>query len=117
MALAVDAEPLPLTADQDGVLRIAGTRVTLATVVGAFNAGATPEDIVLRYESLRLGEVYLVLGYYLRHRGEVDAYLAERQLRVVQNQAAAEARLPWSDVRARLLARQQELTHPTPRGG
>jgi len=106
MALALMAEPPPMSADPDGVLRVAGTRVTLDTVVGAFNAGATPEEIVLRYDPLPLEDVYSVLGYYLRHRTEVEAYLAERQPRGDERQAEAEARMPWSQVRARLLARR-----------
>jgi uncharacterized protein (DUF433 family) len=106
MALALTADPLPLKADRDGVLRVAGTRVTLDTVVEAFNAGATPEEIVLRYDPLPLEDVYSVLGYYLRHRAEFDAYLAERRRRGDGRQAEAEARMPWSQVRARLLARQ-----------
>jgi uncharacterized protein (DUF433 family) len=57
MALMVEAEPLPIAADPNGVLRVGGTRVTLDTVVGAFNAGCAPEEIVLRYDSLRLDDV------------------------------------------------------------
>ena len=106
MALALEAEPLPLAPDPTGVLRVGGTRVTLDTLVGAYNAGAAPEEIVLRYDSLRLDDVYLALGYYLRHRDEVDAYLTERRERAVARQAEAEARLPWRDVRQRLLARR-----------
>src|SRR5437867_2284069 len=61
MALMVEAEPLPLAADVNGVLRVSGTRVTLDTVVGAFNAGALAEEIVLRYDSLQLADVDLDL--------------------------------------------------------
>jgi uncharacterized protein (DUF433 family) len=43
MALALEAPPLPITRDSDGVLRVSGTRVTLDTIIGAFNAGSTPE--------------------------------------------------------------------------
>lgn len=107
MALAFEAEPLPLRADVDGVLRVGDTRVPLDTVIAAFEAGATPEEIVLGYDSLRLEDVYLVLGYYLRHRAEVDAYLMERRRRGEERQAEAETRLPWSEVRARLLARRR----------
>lgn len=117
MALALGAEPLPLRADPDGVLRIGSTRVTLDTVVAAFNAGAAPEEIVLRYDSLRLEDVYLVVGYYLRHRAEVDAYLRERRRRGDERQAEAEARLPWSEVRERLLARPRRSSDSSPGRG
>ena len=107
MALAFGAEPLPLRADSDDVLRVGETRVTLDTVIGAFDTGATPEEIALRFDSLRLDDIYLVLGYYLRHRAEVDEYLAQRHQRARARQAEGDARLPWSEVRARLLARTQ----------
>ena len=106
MSLALTADPPPLKADPYGVVRVGGTRVTLDTVVGAYDAGATPEEIVLRYDSLRLEDVYSVLGYYLRHRAEVDTYLAERRRRGAERRAEADARMPWSEVRARLLARR-----------
>ncbi len=117
MALAFVAEPPPLRAEPDGVLRVGGTRVTLDTVVSAFNAGSAPEAIVLRYDSLHLDEVYLVLGYYLGHRAEVDRYLTERQRRGQERRAEAEARLPWSEVRERLLARQGGPADTAPRNG
>jgi hypothetical protein len=61
---------------------------------------------VLRYDPLPLEGVYSVLGYYLRHRADLDACLAERQRRGDERQAEGEARMPWSRVRARLLARR-----------
>lgn len=117
MALAFVAEPPPLRTDPGGVLRVGTTRVTLDTVVAAFNAGSAPEEIVLRYDSLRLEDVYLVLGYYLRHRAEVDGYLTERQQRGNERRAEAEARLPWSEVRERLLARGRGPADAPPRSG
>jgi uncharacterized protein (DUF433 family) len=68
MALQVLAEPAPLKADSDGVIRVGGTRVTLATIVIAFHQGATAETIVQQYPSLTLADVYAVIGYYLRHQ-------------------------------------------------
>ncbi len=107
MAIAVKAEPLPLKVDQDGVVRVGGTRIPIDRVVYEFNTGATPEEIVLRYDTLRLDDVYLVVGYYLRHKAEVDAYLGEREREAQENIAKIEAKLSWSEVRARLLARMQ----------
>src|SRR5882757_5571301 len=53
-------EPVPLTQDSSGVLRVAGSRVTLEVLVAAFDGGATPEEIVQQYPSLDLGSVYAV---------------------------------------------------------
>jgi uncharacterized protein (DUF433 family) len=102
--LALKPELPPIEADQQGVLRVGGTRVTLDTVVAAFNAGSTPEEILLRYDSLRVEDIYLALGYYLRNRADVDNYLAERRQRGEARRADTTS--SWSEVRQRLLARR-----------
>lgn len=45
---------VPLTIGEDGVIRIGKTRVTLDTVVYAFQDGATAEEIASQYPSLDL---------------------------------------------------------------
>jgi hypothetical protein len=42
---AFEARPPPLTRGPDGVVRVTGTRVPLETLVTAFDAGATAEEI------------------------------------------------------------------------
>jgi uncharacterized protein (DUF433 family) len=112
MGLALEAQPLPIRTDKDGVLRVSGTRVTLDTIIAAFNAGSMPEEIVLRYDSVPLEDVYLVVGYYLHNRVEVDSYLADRQQRGEARRVEAESRLSWSEVRERLLARRELVDAP-----
>jgi uncharacterized protein (DUF433 family) len=80
MTLTIGGDPASITIDPDGVARVGGTRVTLDTVVGAFEQGATPEEIALRYDTLQLADVYAAIAYYLKHRAEVDHYLAKRRL-------------------------------------
>src|ERR1700690_1752742 len=69
----------PADADQNetghGVYRVGGTRVTLDLVVRAFDRGATAEEIVQKLPSLELSDVYQVIGYYLKYRGELSEYL------------------------------------------
>jgi len=79
MSLAVTTQPIPLTTDADGVVRVGNTRVTLATIVAAFREGATPETIAQQYPSLALADVYAVIGYYLNHRLDVHAYLQRHE--------------------------------------
>lgn len=107
MTLQVQAELAPLIADQDGVIRVGGTRVTLATVVTAFHQGTTAETIVQQYPSLTLADVYAVIGYYLRHQTEVDAYLAEQQQEADLIRQQNEARFNPHGIRTRLLARRK----------
>jgi uncharacterized protein (DUF433 family) len=99
-------EPIPLKADVDGVVRVGGTRVTLDTVVAAFNEGATPEEIVHQYPSLHLADVYAVIGYYLRRREDVEAYLHQQQQKANEVRKQNESRFDPHGVRDRLLARR-----------
>lgn len=54
MTLAILAEPAPLKSNEDGVILVCKTRVTLDTGVAAFEQGTTAEEIVYRYPSLSL---------------------------------------------------------------
>ena len=107
MSLAVTSEPIPLTTDIDGVVRVGSTRVTLDTLVAAFLEGMTPEGIVQQYPSLPLGQVYAVLGYVINHATEVEAYLRERQRLGDEVRKENEARFNPTGVRERLLVRRQ----------
>lgn len=108
MALAIALEPLPIEVDAYGVVRVAKTRVTLDTVVSAFLEGCTPEEIGEQYPSLQLQDIYLVIGYYLRHRDEVHTYLTERQRQADEIQQESERRFKPIGIRDRLLARQNQ---------
>jgi uncharacterized protein (DUF433 family) len=106
MDVTIEAAPLPLSVDADGVIRVAGTRVTLDTIVAAFLEGATAEEIVQRYPTLDLGDVYAVLGHYLRKRDEVDRYLLGRRHIAEDVRRENESRFEPRGVRDRLLARR-----------
>ncbi len=106
MALEVRAEKAPLRTDQDGVVRVGQTRVTLDTVVDAFRDGATAEEIAQQYPTLQLAEVYAVIAYYLHHQDVVDAYLRKRGDQAAAVRRENEARFDPRGVRERLLARR-----------
>jgi uncharacterized protein (DUF433 family) len=103
---AFQAKPPPLQVEPDGVVRVLGTRLSLETVVAAFDEGATAEEIVQRYPSLELGAVYAVIAYVLDNRSEVDAYVAARRSDARALQAKVEAQFPPRGFRQRLLARR-----------
>jgi uncharacterized protein (DUF433 family) len=107
MSLQVSAEPVPLATDADGVVRVGSSRVTLDTVVAAYREGMTPEGIVEQYPSLRLADVYSVLGYVLNHPGQVESYLRGRQRLADAVRRDNEARFDPAGVRDRLLARRR----------
>ncbi len=106
MSLVTDHTLIPLAPDADGGIRVGGTRVTLETLVAVFMAGATAEEIVQRYPSLDLGDVYVVIGFYLHHREEVEEYLRRRQDQGRQARNRQEVRFDQSGLRERLLARR-----------
>jgi len=106
LTLTIVAEPPPLFTDADGVIRVGDTRVTLDTVVSAFEEGATAEEIVYQYPILNLADVYAVLGYYLQRQAEVDTYLQRRRQQAQVVRESNEARYAPQGIRERLLARR-----------
>lgn len=102
----VTTETIPLEINPDGVVRVRNTRVTLDTIIMEFIEGATAEEIAQQYPSLYLADIYSVLGYYLRRRSEVEAYLSWRQQQAEQVRRQNEARFDPHGVRNRLLARR-----------
>jgi uncharacterized protein (DUF433 family) len=68
----------PLRLDEEGAVRVGNTRVTLDTVFTAFQNGASAEEIVFRYPSLQLPDVYRALAYCLEHVAEVESYMRRR---------------------------------------
>lgn len=105
MLSATAVEPIPLSTDADGVIRVAGTRVTLDTLVDTFMTGASPQEIAQNFPVLRLDDIYAVITYYLQHRAEVDAYLRKRRARADAIRREIEAHSPQTSLRDRLLAR------------
>ena len=91
-----------------GVMRVGGTRVTLDTIVAAFQEGATAEEIVYQYPSLSLADVYSVIGYYLQRRSDVEAYLRRRRWQADEVRKQNEAQFDPRGIRDRLLARRAE---------
>ncbi|QSJ17605.1 DUF433 domain-containing protein [Nostoc sp. UHCC 0702] len=108
MTISITIESTPLEVNPDGVVRVGATRVTLDTVVAAFNQGATAEEIVFQYPSLQLADVYAVISYYLRHQQEVEEYLQERQQRAMEIRKINETRFDPQGVRDRLMARRTQ---------
>lgn len=106
LLLLFDPEAVPLAVDRDGVVRVGGTRVTLETIVGAFSQGATAEEIAQQYPTLSLTDIYSTIGYYLRHRADVEKYLEERRRESDAARQEIESHLGPDGIRERLLARR-----------
>ena len=72
-------QTVPLAQESDGTVHVTGSRVTLDTLVGAFQKGATAEQIHDSFPSLSLSQIYATIAYYLEHQPEVEAYLKLRR--------------------------------------
>ena len=101
---------VPLHDDKHGVIRVGRSRVSLESVVVAFDHGASAEEIVERYPTLSLPVVYSTIAYVLANRTRVDAYLSERQVVAAELRKEVEKRYPRDGLRARLLSRRQGST-------
>ncbi|NQT17656.1 MAG: DUF433 domain-containing protein [Planctomycetes bacterium] len=106
MSLIIRAERIPLETGEDGVVRVCGTRVTLDTIVSAFQQGATAEEIAQQYPTVELSDVYAVIGFYLRRRPEVEEYLEERRQQSEAVRHQNESQLDVEGIRDRLLERR-----------
>jgi uncharacterized protein (DUF433 family) len=99
---------VPLRIDEGEVIRVGKTRVTLQAVIADFHRGASPEEIAHHYPALNLPDVYLVVGYYLQNRVEVDAYVRRQRRLADEARGVYEANHPNDPLRERLLARLEE---------
>jgi uncharacterized protein (DUF433 family) len=63
----------------DDMYRLAGTRVSLDSIVHAFWRGQTAESIAQSFPVLTLEQVYGALTFYLANKSEVDTYLEQAE--------------------------------------
>jgi uncharacterized protein (DUF433 family) len=105
MVVTTIREIVPIKKNKDGVILVSKTRVTLDTIVGAFNDGATAEEIAYQYPSVPLADIYSIIGYYLRQKKQVDMYLKRREKQAKEIRKLNEEKTNSSGIRERLLAR------------
>lgn len=101
----------PLTQEADGTVRISGSRITLDTLVGAYEKGATAEQIQDSFPSLSLRQIYGTIAYYLEHEAEVKAYLQMRRAEAQSLRHEIESQQDTAGFRARVRARQAQLVN------
>jgi uncharacterized protein (DUF433 family) len=106
MSTSETIETIPMVTGADGVIRVSGTRVTLDSILLAFNDGATPEEIAQQYPAVPLADIYHLIGYRLRHAAEMEEYLRRRLRESRELQQQNEARWRPDGVRQRLLSRR-----------
>src|SRR5579864_9567541 len=92
---------------RDGNYYVAGTRISLDSILHAFRRGESPETICQHFELLRLEEVYGAIAYYLANQADIDAYLIRQNEKWAEGRRNAEP-LP-ADLRERLIRARDEL--------
>lgn len=78
----------------DDVYRIAGTRVSLDSIVYAFWCGQTAESIAQSFPVLTLEQVYGALTFYLANKSQIDSYLKKGQMKFEVMRKAAHEKDP-----------------------
>jgi len=88
---------------------VAGTRVSLDSVVYAFLRGESAESIAESFPALSLEQVYGAIAYYLAHRAAIDVYLdqGKEEFQRMREQARREHPLLHSKLEA---AKEQSVS-------
>src|SRR5215469_16169050 len=90
---------------RNGGFYVAGTRVSLDSIVYSFRAGDSPETIRQSFSSLTLEQVYGAITFYLAHEQDVDSNIYEGEAEVDRSVA------PFSETRPELYARLERARH------
>jgi uncharacterized protein (DUF433 family) len=64
---------------KSGTPHIAGTGVTVRTIVRWYKLGMSPEDIVAEYPNLSLAQIYGALAYYHANQQPMDREMAAEE--------------------------------------
>jgi uncharacterized protein (DUF433 family) len=108
MAATLTTFAVPLRLDAHGTIRVGRSRVTLDTVIAAYQQGASPEAIARQYPAVTLAEAYGAIAYYLQHQAEMDAYLQARLAEAAPLREELEDRFNPVGLREQLAARRAD---------
>lgn len=90
---------------RNGGFYVAGTRVSLDSIVYSFKAGDSPEAIRQNFFSLTLEQVYGAIAFYLAHEQEVDSNIRDGEEEIRRSVA------PLSESRPELYARLERARY------
>ncbi len=92
---------------ENGAYRIAGTRISLDSVVYAYNRGELPEQIVQSFPLLTLEQVHSAIAFYLSNREMIDEYLRQGEIEFEKQRQKWRTKDP--EFYARLESRREEI--------
>lgn len=85
--------------ERNGGYYVAGTRISLDSVVYSFERGNLPEAIQKEFPLLRLPQIYGAIAFYLDHEADVRSYLKSKE------QSIEESSIPLARANPELWAR------------
>jgi len=98
--------------ERNGGYYVAGTRISLDSVVYSFERGNSPEAIQQEFPLLRLPQIYGAIAFYLDHQTAIPDYLDAKE------RAIEESSIPLAQANPELWARleraRQALSKPEP---
>lgn len=97
---------------RDEGYRVAGTRVSLDSIVYAFLDGQTAESIAQSFPVLTLEQVYGAIAFYLANRSEIDIYLTQVRVGFEALRQAARDADPMFYQKLADARRQRQTLHP-----
>ena len=97
----------PYIEERNGGLYVAGTGVSVDSVVIRFQEGSSPDKIVQSFPALRLSQVYGVIAYYLENEKRISDYIAEGERELDQSAVPLSRTNP--DLFARLEAARRQI--------
>lgn len=100
-----------IVTDDNGTIRIKGSRVSLDAIVYQFKLGATAEQIQEDFPSLSLREVYGAIYFYLNNEAEIDEYLKRQEQAEAETINFIDEHFDSSALRERIRARRQQMAH------
>jgi len=100
-----DMERSEYIEQHNGGFYVAGTRVSLDSIVYSFKGGDSPETIRQNFSSLSLEQVYGAIAFYLAREQEVDANIREGEAEIDRSVP------PLSESRPALYARLERARH------
>ena len=71
--------------ERNGGYYIAGTRISLDSVVYSFERGNSPEAIRQSFPLLKLSQIYGAIAFYLDHQAEIRQYLENEERRIQES--------------------------------
>ena len=75
---------------RNGGYYVAGTRVSLDSIVQCFNDGMSPETILGEFDTLTLAQVYGAIAHYLENQAAMDGYRVRQTQRFAAMRREAE---------------------------